>query len=181
MLQELKPRIALLCGRCVNTALQVLLSLDRSFAKDGSEVTYPKQELPDAVKWGKDKWSPDYRDKTESTVMIQALHHAKLPALLTLLFRGYIKMAAQGRYTDALALIKKKIHFLLFAGRVCNRRCEDACTRGTIDEAVAIDEVKRFIAQKDLDAETRYIPEKIIPSNRGEFNNKIATSPFSRC
>ena len=83
-------------------------------------------------------------------------------------------MAAQGRYTDALALIKKENPFPAVCGRVCNRRCEDACTRGTIDEAVAIDEVKRFIAQKDLDAETRYIPEKIIPSNRGEFKNKIA-------
>ncbi|MDE6110662.1 MAG: FAD-dependent oxidoreductase, partial [Eubacterium sp.] len=69
---------------------------------------------------------------------------------------------------------KKENPFPAVCGRVCNRRCEDACTRGTIDEAVAIDEVKRFIAQKDLDAETRYIPKKVIPSNRGEFKNKIA-------
>ena len=57
---------------------------------------------------------------------------------------------------------------------MCNIRCEDACTRGTIDQAVAIDEVKRFIAQQDLNADKRYIPKKVIPSNRGEFKNKIA-------
>ena len=59
-------------------------------------------------------------------------------------------------------------------GRICNRRCEDACTRGTIDEAVAIDEVKRFIAEQDLKAETRYIPKKVVPSLKGEFTEKIA-------
>ena len=59
-------------------------------------------------------------------------------------------------------------------GRVCNRRCEDACTRGTIDQAVAIDEVKKFIAQQDLNAENRYIPPIVQPSNRGLFTEKIA-------
>ena len=57
---------------------------------------------------------------------------------------------------------------------MCNRRCEDACTRGTIDEAVAIDEVKRFIAERDLNAETRFIPKKTIPSLKGGFEEKIA-------
>ena len=83
-------------------------------------------------------------------------------------------MAAQSRYTDALALIKKDNPFPAVCGRVCNKRCEEACTRATLDEAVAIDDVKRFIAQKDLDSKTRYIPKKVIPSNRGEFKNKIA-------
>ena len=53
-------------------------------------------------------------------------------------------------------------------------RCEDACTRGTVDQAVAIDEVKRFISQQDLNAETRFVPEKVIPKVDGEFSEKIA-------
>lgn len=88
--------------------------------------------------------------------------------------QGYLKMAAQGRYRDALALIKKENPFPAVCGRVCNRRCEDACTRGTIDQAVAIDEVKKFIAQQDLNAENRYIPPIVQPSNRGLFTEKIA-------
>ena len=59
-------------------------------------------------------------------------------------------------------------------GRVCNRRCEDACTRGTVDQAVAIDEVKKFIAQQDLNAATRYVPPVVAPTNRGGFAEKIA-------
>ena len=74
-------------------------------------------------------------------------------------------MAAQGRYEDALALIKKDNPFPAICGRVCNKRCEDACTRGLFDQAVSIDAVKKFIAQRDLDSRTRYIPPVVIPSN----------------
>lgn len=83
-------------------------------------------------------------------------------------------MAAQGRYKDALALIKKDNPFPAVCGHVCNRRCEDACTRGTIDEAIAIDEVKKFIAMQDLKADTRYIPEPVVPATKGYFDEKIA-------
>lgn len=73
-----------------------------------------------------------------------------------------------------MQLIKRDNPFPAVCGRICNRRCEDACTRGTIDQAVAIDEVKRFIAQQDLNAETRFVPEKVIPKVDGEFEEKIA-------
>ncbi|MBO5122047.1 MAG: FAD-dependent oxidoreductase, partial [Oscillospiraceae bacterium] len=57
---------------------------------------------------------------------------------------------------------------------ICNRRCEDACTRGSIDQPIAIDEVKKFIAQQDLKAETRFIPKKVVPSLNGFFPEKVA-------
>ena len=88
--------------------------------------------------------------------------------------QGYLKLAAQGKYREALLLIKRENPFPAVCGRICNRRCEDACTRGTVDQAVAIDEVKRFIAQQDLNAETRFVPEKVIPRVDGEFPEKIA-------
>lgn len=88
--------------------------------------------------------------------------------------QGYLKLAAQGKYREALQLIKRENPFPAVCGRICNRRCEDACTRGTVDQAVAIDEVKRFIAQQDLNAETCFVPEKVIPKVDGEFSEKIA-------
>ena len=88
--------------------------------------------------------------------------------------QGYLKLAAQGKYREALQLIKRENPFPAVCGRICNRRCEDACTRGTVDQAVAIDEVKRFIAQQDLDAATRFVPEKVIPKVDGEFDQQIA-------
>ena len=85
-----------------------------------------------------------------------------------------MKLAAQGRYDEALALIKRENPLPAICGRVCNRRCEDACTRGRVDEAVAIDEVKKFIAQRDLDAATRYVPPVVTPTRAGGFDQKIA-------
>ena len=74
----------------------------------------------------------------------------------------------------ALALIKKENPFPAVCGRICNRRCEDACTRGMIDSAVSIDAVKKFIAAKDLEEEHRYVPEIVVASNRGRWKEKIA-------
>ncbi|MBO4656691.1 MAG: FAD-dependent oxidoreductase, partial [Bacteroidales bacterium] len=89
--------------------------------------------------------------------------------------QGYLKKAAEGKYTEALELIKRENPFPAVCGRVCNRRCEDACTRGTIDQPIAIDAVKKFIAEQDLNAETRFIPEVNICSNvQDRWEEKIA-------
>ena len=163
------------CGRCVEYCPAGAVKLGQKLCtKDGRHIEYPKQELPDTNEWSEDKWSPDYRDKNRINCYDTGTAPCKTACPAHIAVQGYLKMASQGRYTDALALIKKENPFPAVCGRVCNRRCEDACTRGTIDQAVAIDEVKRFIAQQDLDADKRYIPKKVIPSNRGEFKNKIA-------
>lgn len=163
------------CGRCVEYCPAGAVKLGQKLCtKDGGHIEYPKQELPDTNEWSEDKWSPDYRDKNRINCYDTGTAPCKTACPAHIAVQGYLKMASQGRYTDALALIKKENPFPAVCGRVCNRRCEDACTRGTIDQAVAIDEVKRFIAQQDLNADKRYIPKKVIPSNRGEFKNKIA-------
>lgn len=156
------------CGRCVEYCPAGSVKLGQKLCtKDGGHIEYPKQELPDTNEWSEDKWSPDYRDKNRINCYDTGTAPCKTACPAHIAVQGYLKMASQGRYTDALALIKKENPFPAVCGRVCNRRCEDACTRGTIDQAVAIDEVKRFIAQQDLNADKRYIPKKVIPSNRG--------------
>ncbi|MBQ4254411.1 MAG: FAD-dependent oxidoreductase, partial [Bacilli bacterium] len=72
----------------------------------------------------------------------------------------YIKMAANGRYREALALIKHENPFPAVCGRVCYHPCELHCTRGSIDSAVAIDDIKKFVAEQELHAESRFIPWK---------------------
>ena len=72
--------------------------------------------------------------------------------------QGYIKMAANGRYREALALIKHENPFPAVCGRVCYHPCELHCTRGSIDQAVAIDDIKKFIAEQELKEENRFIP-----------------------
>ena len=154
------------CGRCVEYCPAGATRLGQKLCqKDGTEVKYPKQQLPDAVKWGKDKWDPDYRDNNRINSHKSGTAPCKTACPAHIAVQGYLKKASQGKYQEALALIKKQNPFPAVCGRICNRRCEDACTRGTIDRAVAIDAVKKFIAEQDLKAETRYIPPVVIPAS----------------
>lgn len=162
------------CGRCVEYCPAGAVKLGQKLCTKDGPVSYPQQELPDAVKWGPEKWDEDYRDNNRINCYDTGTAPCKTACPAHIAVQGYLKMAAQGRYRDALALIKKENPFPAVCGRVCNRRCEDACTRGTVDQAVAIDEVKKFIAQQDLNAATRYIPPVVQPSNRGLFTEKIA-------
>jgi heterodisulfide reductase subunit A-like polyferredoxin len=89
--------------------------------------------------------------------------------------QGYVALAAEGRYFEALKLIKEENPLPAICGRVCHHPCELACTRGKVDEPIAIDFIKRFIADLDLKAETRYIPE--IKEKREEKVAIIGSGP----
>ena len=163
------------CGRCVEVCPAGAATLGQKLCKkDGSEVKYPKMPLPSEKKWGPEMWSENYRDKNRIETHETGTAPCKTACPAHIAVQGYLKLAAQGRYTDALELIKKNNPLPAICGHVCNRRCEDACTRGTIDEAIAIDEVKKFIAMQDLKSETRFIPKKVVPSLDGKFDQKIA-------
>ncbi len=162
------------CGRCVEYCPAGAVKLGQKLCTKEGEISYPQHELPDAVKWGPEKWDEDYRDNNRINCYDTGTSPCKSACPAHIAVQGYLKMAAQGRYSDALKLIKKENPFPAVCGRICNRRCEDACTRSTLDQAVAIDEVKKFIAQQDLIAENRYIPPVVQPSNRGLFKEKIA-------
>ena len=162
------------CGRCVEGCPAGAVKLGQKLCTKDGPITYPRQELPDDHEWGPEKWAVDYRDKNRVNCYKTGTAPCKTACPAHIAVQGYLKLAAQGKYKEALQLIKRDNPFPAVCGRICNRRCEDACTRGTIDQAVAIDEVKRFIAQQDLNAETRFVPEKVIPKVDGEFEEKIA-------
>lgn len=163
------------CGKCVEACPAGAVKLGQKLCdKEGCEITYPQMPLPGDQPWGEHMWSHNYRDVNRINCYDTGTAPCKTACPAHIGIQGYLQLAKEGRYEDALALIKKDNPLPAVCGHVCNRRCEDACTRGTIDEAVAIDEVKRFIAERDLNAETRFIPKKTIPSLKGGFEEKIA-------
>ena len=163
------------CGKCVESCPAGAVKLGQKLCdKEGCEIRYPKMPLPTEQPWGEHMWSVNYRDTNRINCYDTGTAPCKTACPAHIAVQGYLQLAKEGRYEEALALIKKDNPLPAVCGRVCNKRCEDACTRGTIDEAVAIDDVKRFIAERDLKAETRYVPKPIIPSLRGGFDEKIA-------
>ena len=155
------------CGKCVEVCPAGAAKLGQKLCKkDGSKVMYPVHDLPDDHIWGEDKWDKNYRDSNKINCHTTGTSPCKTACPAHIAVQGYVKMAGEGRYADAVKLIRKDNPFPAVCGAVCNRRCEDACTRGKLDKPVAIDEIKKFLAQWELEN-----PEDFkVPSENGEGN-----------
>lgn len=164
------------CGKCVESCPAGAVKLGQKLCKkDGSAVTYPHAPLPDKIHWGEYAWDEEYRDtaRLHNTYPTgSAPCKAACPAHVPV--QAYLKLARDGKYREALEVIKTENPFPAVCGRICNKRCEDACTRGQIDKPVSIDAVKKFVADLERQEENRYVPAKIIPSVHGEWSEKIA-------
>lgn len=160
------------CGQCVETCPGNALKLGQKIATK-KPLALPKKyrKMSNSV-WHKSDWNVNYRENQQDVVETgTAPCKTACPAHIGV--QGYLRLAAEGDYQGALSLIKKENPFPAVCGRICNHRCETECTRGLIDEAVAIDEVKRFIADHDLNKDTRYIPPMINQIGR-PYEEKIA-------
>lgn len=164
------------CGQCVQNCPAGAVKLGQKLCKaDGSEQKYPHAVLPDKIKWGKYAWDENYRSTIRATdTWDSGTAPCKVACPAHVPVQGYLKMAHDGKYREALALIKTQNPFPAVCGRVCNKKCEEACTRGKIDAPVSIDAVKKFLAEEERKSKERYVPEKVYPSLVGEFKEKIA-------
>ena len=164
------------CGKCVEVCPAGAARLGQKLCTKQGPVQYPKHELPDDTAWGPDHWDLDYKKTNQLNCYDTGTSPCKTACPAHIAIQGYIKMAAQGRYLDALKLIKQDNPFPAVCGSICNRRCEEACTRGDLDRAVAIDEIKKFVAERELKEENRYIPpvKNYHPDVNFRFTDKIA-------
>jgi heterodisulfide reductase subunit A-like polyferredoxin len=89
--------------------------------------------------------------------------------------QGYIALINKGKYREALELFKTTHPFPAICGRVCHHPCENICTRGDLDQSIAIQYLHRFIADEDLNSESPYIPE--ITEKRDEKVAIIGSGP----
>ena len=147
------------CGqctdRCANNAIQMGQKLCAIIP-----IEHKPHELPDDIEWTPEHWNPEHRTNREY-IAPEGTAPCKTACPAHIAVQGYLKLAAQGRYLEALELIKKENPLPAVCGRICNRKCEEVCTRGNLDRAVAIDEVKKFIADRELDRDTRFVPKKL--------------------
>ena len=89
--------------------------------------------------------------------------HLACPAGIDI--QGYVAHISRGEFTEALKLIKEKNPLPLCIGRVCPHFCEDACRRNRVDQPIAINPLKRFVADYDRLEGIAYKPE--IPADSG--------------
>lgn len=148
------------CGQCVENCPVNALRMGQKLCSSKPVVTdITTKDTPRDMNWGAEHWNPDYRINRENVVDSgTAPCKTNCPAHIGV--QGYIKLASKGQYKEALELIRHENPLPAVCGRICNRRCEDACTRGGIDEPIAIDDIKKFIAEQELVAANRPTPIK---------------------
>lgn len=170
---EVDPEKCVACGKCVEVCPAGAVRLGQKLCTKDGEIEYPKAELPDDTPWGEEKWNWNYKNENG---VIQTWPTGTAPCKaacpLHIAIQGYIKMASEGKYREALELIKRDNPFPAVCGAICRKYCEDECTRGSVDEALAIDDIKQFIAAQDLVAEHRYVPT-MVSCTREPFEQKI--------
>lgn len=74
--------------------------------------------------------------------------------------RGYIGLIAEGRYEESLLLIREQLPFPGIIGRICPHPCEDRCNRGEVDKPLCIRDLKRFVADHELQSSVPPTPKK---------------------
>ncbi len=159
------------CGQCVENCQLNAVKLGQKLCSRPANEERPA-DTPRNTLWSSKRYDPDYRTNRtdvmpEGTAPCKAACPAHVPV------QGYIRLAAEGRYDEALELIRKEIPFPAVCGRICNKKCEEACTRGDMDAPVAIDEIKKFIAERELDGKTRFVP-KLLNQTGKPYPEKIA-------
>jgi homotetrameric NADPH-dependent glutamate synthase len=80
----------------------------------------------------------------------------------------YVSLVAEGRFQEALAVIKESNPLPAVCGRVCYHPCESACNRNQIDEPVAINSLKRFVADQELKGQA------VLPAKKSAKSKKVA-------
>jgi len=87
--------------------------------------------------------------------------------------QGFIALLAQGKFDEALELYRSRNPFPATCGRICTHPCQYVCNRGRLDEALAVRDLHRFLADREIDAVRQgKIPEvtdQIIARRRAEF------------
>lgn len=159
------------CGQCVENCQTNALKLGQKTCVNNPHIS-DAYDSDRAIPWDKRSYNVEYRTN-RSDVMESGTSPCKAVCPAHIPVQGYIKLASEGRYTEALELIKKENPFPAVCGRICNKACEEACSRGIVDSSVAIDDIKKFIAEKDLNAETRFVP-KMLNQTGQPYPEKIA-------
>ena len=76
------------------------------------------------------------------------------------------RLIADGKFKEALIKVKEEIALPLILGYICQAPCEKVCRRASIDQAVSICQLKKFVASFDLNSETSYFPAKAKSSGK---------------
>lgn len=145
------------CGECVKICPVNAVTLGTNYAKDEkSQLPEYKKAYDTPLKKQVKHWN--YINE-RNLVATKGTSPCKTTCPAHISVQGYIEKASEGKYLEALKVIKKDNPLPAVCGRVCPHPCENECTRGSVDAPIAIDAIKMFIADQELEEGNAYVPE----------------------
>ncbi|MBR5015536.1 MAG: FAD-dependent oxidoreductase [Clostridia bacterium] len=167
---SVNPQNCVACGGCVEVCPQNAVKLGQKLCQQ-KPVEIAQHKIADDFIFIPPKyWEGDaFYTERDNVIPETGTAPCKTNCPAHIAVQGYLQMANEGRYQEALELIKKENPFPAVCGRICARFCEDGCTRGELDAPVAIDEVKKFIADIELNSRKKFVPKKIY-----DYGKKVA-------
>ncbi|KQC10157.1 MAG: hypothetical protein APR54_03285 [Candidatus Cloacimonas sp. SDB] len=124
---------------------------------DGMNITTDSEEVYSARKMALELLLSDHYADCEAPCKIACPNHLDV--------QTYVSLIANGQYKESLQVIKETLPMPLSIGRVCPAFCEDECRRKLVEEPIAIRQLKRYVADLDIEDENPFIPEKEAPKN----------------
>ncbi len=145
------------CGQCTENCPINAVRLGQKICSTNEIKEFKEEKTPRTYEFTEKDFNFEFRTTKETTVP-EGTSPCKVECPAHIGVQGYIRHASQKNYAEALKLIKKHNPLPAVCGRICPHNCEAACTRNGFDEPLAIDEIKKFIADRELNSEERYIP-----------------------
>lgn len=171
---KVDPNNCVACGHCMEVCPQNAVKLGQKSCQV-NPVEVKDSLLPDYRIWKKEYWHTDLQTSRKDVIPETGTSPCKSACPAYIAVQGYLKKASESKYEEALELIRKENLIPAVCGAICNYRCEDECTRGHLDNAVAIDDVKRFIAEHDLASGYHITPQKMYSG--GEKIAVVSSGP----
>lgn len=143
----------------------MLLTLKYLF-KPSITVQYPKErrELPDRSRWLHTMTGMAGESAVSRCNLSNEMPPCMSACAANVASRDYVRLVAQGKFAESLALVREDIALPSICGRVCTRPCETACKRNDFGDPIAIDALKRFVAEFELRSHDK-IPISKLPDN----------------
>ena len=155
------------CGECVTICPVNAVTLGTSFDCDGNCQSYEYRHAANTTLKKGDLHDDFINERKLTGKYGTAPCKVSCPAHVSV--QGYIQKASEGKYLEALEVIKKDNPLPAVCGRICPHPCEEKCSRNSLDQSLAIDAIKMFVADRERERSARFVPQKIA-----EHDNKVA-------
>ena len=155
------------CGKCEEVCPAGAVRLGQKLCTKEGPVQYAHEPQPyDTKGWSSKNWHKDYRDRNQINCYEGGTAPCKAGCPSHISIQGVLQLYKEGRYLDALKLLRQDNPFPSMCGTSCDKRCEKVCMRNSIDYSMEISDTMAKLADMEEQYKDELIPVKV--RNKGE-------------